>query len=201
MSFPPDYKQLLSQTIALAGGESRVLLSPQFDSHKRYRLSVSEITGLGRALISVDLLHAVNEQQIQFHVSPNGGSAIELSGSAVISGLAQGGPPTLVVNITEIMPSIELVDFTEAMNPLGAAYVDLGSNGGFPQPFYNYFALYLSAPADIRLVTLPGTVTVYEQIGANPQQSIYNQFRIGANMRLQARGVGVNANVVWYNRR
>ena len=147
------------------------------------------------------MLYSQNEQRLQFHVSPNGGTSIELSGSAVISALAQGGPPTLDVNIAETAPAVDLINFTEAMNPLGAAYVDLGSNGGFPQPFYNYFALYLSAPADIRLVTLPGTVTVYEQIGANPQQSIYNQFRIGSNMRLQARGAGVNANVVWYNRR
>jgi len=201
MTFPADYKQLLSQTVALAGGESRVILSPHFAPEKRYRLSITETSGLGRALITVDMLYSQNEQRLQFHVSPNGGTSIELSGSAVISALAQGGPPTLDVNIAETAPAVDLINFTEAMNPLGAAYVDLGSNGGFPQPFYNYFALYLSAPADIRLVTLPGTVTVYEQIGANPQQSIYNQFRIGSNMRLQARGAGVNANVVWYNRR
>ena len=200
MTFPADYKQLLSRTVALGGGESAVLLSPQYPADKRYRLSITETSGLGRALITVDMLHAANEQQIQFSLPASGGRAIELSGSAIISGLAQGGPPTLTVNITEIMPSVELIDFTEAPNVLGAAYVDLGSNGGFPQPFYNYAAVYLTAAADIRLVNLGGGL-VFEVLGINPNALLLNQFRIGSNMRLQARGAGVNATVAWYNRR
>jgi len=99
------------------------------------------------------------------------------------------------------MPSVELIDFTEEPNVLGAAYVDLGSNGGFPQPFYNYAAVLLTgAPVDIRLVNLAGG-TLWEALGANPNWLLLNQFRIGSNMRLQARGVGALANVIWYNRR
>ena len=124
MTFPANYRQLLSVTAELGAGEGRVLLSPQFAAEKRYRLSVTETGGVGRALITVDMLHSVNEQQIQFSVSPNGGSAIELSGSAIISGTAQGGPATLVVNITEIMPSVDLIDFDDGLTVLGAAYAD-----------------------------------------------------------------------------
>ena len=200
MTFPADYKQLLSRTIALGGGESRVMLSPQFPPEKRYRLSVTETSGLGRSLITVDMLHSVNEQQIQFHVSPNGGTAIELSGSAVISALAQAGTPSLVLIISEIMPSVELIDFREGANVLGAAFGDLGSNGGFPQPFYNYAAVYLTGAADIQLMASGGAV-LFQALALNPQALLLNQFRIGADLRLQARGAGVTATVVWYNRR
>ena len=200
MTFPADYKQLLSQTVALAGGESRVILSPHFAPEKRYRLSITETSGLGRALITVDMLDSQNEQQIQFHVSPNGGTSIELAGSAVISALAQGGPPTLDVNIAETAPAVDLIDFSEAPTVLGAAYVDLGSNGGFPQPFYNYAAIYLTAAADVAMVAIGGGL-IWEVLGLGPQAIVLNQLRIGANQRLQARGAGVNATVVWYNRR
>tara|TARA_R110002096_G_scaffold268624_2_gene462502 strand:- start:2144 stop:2746 length:603 start_codon:yes stop_codon:yes gene_type:complete len=200
VTFPADYKQLLSQTVALGAGESRVILSPHFAPEKRYRLSITETSGLGRALITVDMLYSQNEQQIQFQVSPNGGTSIELSGSAVISGLAQGGPPTLDVNISEIMPSIDLIDFTENPVALGAAYVDLGSNGGFKQPFYNYAAVYLTAAADVALADLAGGI-IWQAIGIGTGAPVLNQLRIGANQRLQARGVGVLATVVWYNRR
>lgn len=200
MSFPQDYKQLLSRTVALGAGESAVLLSPQYPPHKRYRLAVTETGGLAPARISVEFLYAQNEQQLEFTVGPTGGIAIQLSGSAIISGLAQGGAATLDINITEIMPSTETVNFREGVTVLGAGYVDLGSNGGFPQPFYNYAAIYLDVPADIRLVSAAGAV-MWEQLGANPQQLLLNQFFIGANLRLQARGAGANAMVVWYNRR
>jgi hypothetical protein len=201
MTFPADYKQLLSRTVVLGAGESAVVLSPQFSSEKRYRLAITETSGLGRALITVELLYAQNNQIIQFSLSANGGTSIELAGSAVISALAQGGPPILDVNITEPMPSIELVNFTEAPNVLAAAYGDLGSNGGFPQPFYGYFALYLSAAADVRLVNFGGGATHFEALAIAPESLLLNQFRIGANQRLQARGAGVTATVVWYNRR
>lgn len=191
---------LLSRSIALAGGESRVLFSPQFPADRRYRLAISETTGLGRALITVELLHAQNAQKIQFSVSPNGGTAIELSGPAVISAQAQGGPPTLACDITEPMPGIELVNFTEGPLVLGAAYSDLGSNGGFPQAYYNYAALYLTGAADVRLASLSGG-TLFEALGLAPNAILLNQFRIGSNMRLQAKGAGVTATVVWYNRR
>ena len=94
-----------------------------------------------------------------------------------------------------------MLNFTEITNVLGAAYADLGSNGGFPQPFYAYFALYLSDPADVRIMNFGGGTLLYEQLAVAPQTLVYNQFRIGGNMRLQARGAGVNATVVWYNRR
>ena len=187
MTFPADYKQLLSQTVALGAGESRVILSPHFAPEKRYRLSITETSGLGRALITVDMLYSQNEQQIQFQVSPNGGTSIELSG-------------TLDVNISEIMPSIDLIDFTENPVALGAAYVDLGSNGGFKQPFYNYAAVYLTAAADVALADLAGGI-IWQAIGIGTGAPVLNQLRIGANQRLQARGVGVLATVVWYNRR
>ena len=200
MTFPADYKQLLSQTVTLGAGESRVILSPQFAPEKRYRLSITETSGLGRALITVDMLYSQNEQQIQFHVSPNGGTSIELAGSAVISGLAQVGPPTLDVNISEIMPSVEIVNFREGLNVLGAAYADLGSNGGFPQPFYSYAAVYLTGTADIQLVNQAGVVS-FQALGLPASALLLNQIFIGADLRLQARGVGTNATVVWYNRR
>ena len=200
MTFPADYRQLLGVTIALGAAESRILLSPQFAPEKRYRLSITETGGVGRALISVDLLHSVNEQQIQFQVSPNGGSAIELSGSAIISGVAQGGPATLVVNITEIMPSVDLIDFDDGVTALGAGYVDLGTNGGFRQPFYNYAAVYLTAAADVAFANLAGGI-IWQAIGIGTGAPVLNQLRVGANQRLQARGAGVLATVVWYNRR
>ena len=200
MTFPADYRQLLGITVTIGVAESRLLLSPQYGSEKRYRLSITETGGLGRALISVDLLHSVNEQQIQFHVSPNGGSAIELSGSAIISGLAQGGAVTLVVNITEIMPSVDLVQMTDTGIVLGAAYADLGSNGGFPQPFYNYCAVFLTNVSDVALVGIGGGL-IAEFLAINPNNLLLNQIRLGANMRVQARGGAGTATPVWYNRR
>jgi len=193
---------LLSRSVTLVGGEERVLFSPQFPPEKRYRLSVSETSGLGRALITVEMLHAQNAQKIQFSVSPNGGSAIELSGPAIISALAQGGPPTLACDITQSMPEIDLVNFTEAGQDLPVAYGDIGSNGGFPQPFYNYAALYLNAVADIRLLNLAGGVA-WEFLGVTPDNLLLNQFRIGSDFRLQGRRAPgpVAATVVWYNRR
>ena len=191
---------LLSRSVALAGGEDRVIFSPQFPPGKRYRLSISETLGTGRALITVELLHAQNAQKMQFSVGPNGGEAIALSGSAVISALSQAGPINLNCDITEPMPGIDLVTFQELSNVLGAAYVDLGTNGGFPQAHYNYAAIYLTAAADLRLVSMGGAV-VWEDLAANPSALLFNQFRIGCNQRLQARGVGVTATVAWYNRR
>ena len=194
-----SWRQVLSRTVNLLNAESQVVLSPQFPPEKRYRLSVSETSGTGRALITVDMLHSQNEQQIQFHVSPFGGTAIELSGSAIISALAQVGNATLVVNITEIMPSIEIVNFREGITILGAGFVDLGSNGGFPQPYYNYARVYLTGAADIQLVNIAGVVH-FQALGLPAAALLLNQMFIGADLRLQARGAGTNATVVWYNR-
>ena len=99
------------------------------------------------------------------------------------------------------MPLVDLIEYDEASQALGAAYVDLGSNGGKPQPFYNYASLYLSAAADVRVVGLGGGTVLFEVLGVNPQTLLLNQFRIGDNNRLQARGAGVNAKVIWYNRK
>ena len=99
-----------------------------------------------------------------------------------------------------MMPLVDLIEYDEGAVALGAAYVDLGSNGGFPQPYYNYAALYLSAAADVRVVTAGG-ITVLEMLAINPQSLTLNQLRIGDNLRLQARGAGVTAALYWYNRR
>ena len=147
------------------------------------------------------MLHAQNAQKIQFSVSPNGGTAIELSGPAVISALAQGGPPTLACDITERMPAVDLVEFTDTGIVLGAAYADIGSNGGFPQPFYSYVAIFLTGVSDIALVGIGGGL-IAEFLAIPPASTILNQIRLGANMRVQARGVAPNtATPVWYNRR
>ena len=194
---------LLSRQITIpATTENITVFSPNFAYDHKWRLSCREVSGNTRINITIELLHTETTEDLTFSVGAGGGSAISLSGPAIIKVSNPGGVAAILdAAITQRMPLVDLIEYDEASQALGAAYVDLGSNGGKPQPFYNYASLYLSAAADVRVVGLGGGMVLFEVLGVNPQTLLLNQFRIGDNNRLQARGAGVNAKVIWYNRR
>ena len=193
---------LLSRELKIAAGtESRTVFSPNFDYGHQYRLSIRETSGNNAVKITVELLHTQSTEDLEFHVGRNGAYALTLSGACRISASNPSGVDiSISAAITGMMPLVDLIEFDEGAVVLGAAYADLGSNGGFPQAYYNYAGLYLSAAADVRLVTGAGG-TVFEVLGITPGSLLLNQFRVGDNLRLQARGVGVTAALYWYNRR
>lgn len=204
MSFEANTKQLLSLQLVVPNAEQRTFFSPAFPVDKEFTLSVEEVSGTGRALITVEMMHPTTQGRLQFSIGPAAGRTVRLSGPVRVTALAQNATATLDMAITASTPTTDLIDFMEAGQDLQVAYGDLGSNGGFPQPFYHYAAVYFNGVADIRIINIGGGVA-WEVIGIAPDNLLLNQLRIGSNCRLQARrnnpAVPRTASPFWYNRR
>ena len=197
--------QVLSRTVDLIISADPGTTVLDFNAPgQTWRLSVQETTSTSALKVTVTTGFSNSSEKITFLVSQ--GSAVEYSGcnSAIIQVQAVQANATAHVQLSPIIDSqyiLEHDDIGQAIN--NAAYVDLGSNLGHPQPFMNYAAILTSGTIDIRTITAGGGV-FFEALGLPSQSLILNQFKIGNFDRLQARGAGAtaqNIRVVWYNRR
>jgi hypothetical protein len=195
--------QVLSRRVNLQAGESQDVL----DFHRPgeiWRLSVQELESTSALRVTVKTGFANSEEKIVFLVAP--GSAVEYGGchSATIEVEAVQNNSSADVQLSPMIPGQFLLDRDESGQQINnAAWTDLGTNGGHPQPYMNYAAIMTSGTVDIRTVAAGGGV-FFEALGLAPQTLLLNQFRIGNFDRLQARGAGAanqNIRVIWYNRR
>ena len=186
--------------MSLVAGEKRVALSPQIAHGKKWRLGVAETGKLGLTQVTVTLLHAQSEEIFNFSIGPGGATSKQFSGSAIIEVKATEGPTTVTVQITEDFEDVTLNEFTEVPVTLVAGWADMGTNGGFLQPYYSYVSIYPKwTHTDIQLVDING-VLQWQSLNIVSTASLLNSFRMPSTYRLQAKGVG-RMTVSWNNRR
>ncbi len=145
----------------------------------------------------------------QRYVAPNSSIEFQGSGSVEIYVKNQSGSDTASVktwNTDYLNGGLGSVYYTEdsLTTPASAVFGDMGSNGGYPQPFTNHCRLYVSGASQVRIKALAPDGNEIFLSGVQPvDERLFIDLDTPQGYRFQIResassASGVDYGLVWY---